>query len=105
MAVSYKKRKEERIKLARKEEADDSKIFQLPYIDSVKSGKSQLRQMISYLYSLYVNGEISEKGFQVLVEQACRVFVETEIEKRMNAYLERKILAMLNRLSSEDIEI
>lgn len=105
MAVSYKKRKEERIKLATKEYADDSKIFSLPYIDSKKSGKSHLRQVILYLYNLYKNGEISKNGFEVLVEHACMVFVQTEAEKRLSAYLERKILAMLNRLSSEDIEI
>jgi len=102
MAVSYKKRKEERIKLARKEEADESKIFQLPYIDGGNSGKSHLRQVILYLYSLYKNGEISKNGFEVLVEHACMVFVKTEAEKRLSAYLERKLLDLLNRLSSED---
>jgi len=102
MTLSDKKGREELIKLAAKEEAEDSMRLQLPYIYAVKSGKSNLRQVIAYLSSLYANGEISEKGFEVLVEQACMVFVETEIENRLSAYLERKLLDLLNRLSSED---
>ena len=102
MALSDKKGREELIKLAAKEEAEDSMILQLPYIYAVKSGKSNLRKVISYLYSLYANGEISENGFEVLVEQACRVFVETEIENRLSAYIEEKVLDMLNMFSSED---
>ncbi len=66
-----------------------------------KSSKGELAKDIAYLSQLYSSGEISEKAFENLVEKACQLFVEVEVERRLSAYLEHKIIRLLHKLTSE----
>ena len=59
-------------------------------------------RLFSYLAHLHTTGEISEKAFESLVEYACELFVEAEVERRLGAYLEKKLFGLLDKLTSDD---
>lgn len=55
----------------------------------------KLKGSLSYFSYLYANGEISGQAFEALVRDACSIFIENEVEERLQEALERKLLHFL----------
>ncbi|HEY9848569.1 MAG TPA: hypothetical protein V6D28_03855 [Leptolyngbyaceae cyanobacterium] len=76
------------------------------------SNLERLKIVISYFSYLNANGEISDKAFKTLVRYACSIFIENEVELRVEEVLEQKVLQLwqtkmsstLEQLLSQDIE-
>jgi hypothetical protein len=64
----------------------------------------KLKGSLSYFSYLYANGEISDKAFDALVRQACSIFIENEVEERLQEALERRLLQFLHSKLSSFIE-
>jgi len=52
---------------------------------------NRLRQTIAYLSYLYAEGEISDRAFEVLVNYACSMFIDQEVERRIQNLLAEKL--------------
>jgi hypothetical protein len=53
---------------------------------------NKLRQTIAYLARLYAEGEISEHTFEVSVNYACSLFIDQEVERRIQTLISEKLL-------------
>ncbi|MBD1920521.1 hypothetical protein H6F77_05390 [Microcoleus sp. FACHB-831] len=51
-----------------------------------------LKGSLSYFSYLHAKGEISDKTFEYLVRYACSIFIENEVEERVQDALERKLM-------------
>ena len=56
----------------------------------------KLKIVISYFSYLNAKGEISEQAFKELVSYACSIFIENELESRVEEVLEKKSIRFLN---------
>ncbi|QLE56760.1 hypothetical protein [Nostoc sp. TCL26-01] len=63
-------------------------------IDFSSSNFSRLKSIIAFFSYLNMNGEISDEAFTSLVRYACSIFVENEIESRVNFTFEKKIISL-----------
>ncbi|MBH8573270.1 hypothetical protein I8752_09615 [Nostocaceae cyanobacterium CENA369] len=67
----------------------------------------KLKGALSYFSHLHTTGEISDKAFETLVNHACSIFIENEVEFRVNEVIERKVIQFLNSkfsVPTEEIE-
>lgn len=55
---------------------------------------NRLRQTITYLSYLYSEGEISDRAFEVLVNYACSMFIDQEVERRIQHLLAEKLTGL-----------
>lgn len=68
------------------------------------SNLERLKIVISYFSYLNANGEISDKAFKALVRYACSIFIENEVESRVEEVLEQKLIRFLNTSFSSSLE-
>ncbi|OUL23290.1 hypothetical protein BV378_21640 [Nostoc sp. RF31YmG] len=52
----------------------------------------RLKSIVSYFSYLNKNGEISDRAFEALVHYACSIFIENELEARVQTVVEQKII-------------
>ncbi|RUR77142.1 hypothetical protein ACF3DV_02530 [Chlorogloeopsis fritschii PCC 9212] len=67
----------------------------------------KLKEVLSYFSYLHNNREINDQAFESLVRYACSIFIEQELEVRIQETLERKLMQFLYSKfsdSTEDIE-
>ena len=64
----------------------------------------KLKIVISYFSYLNAKGEISEQAFKALVRYACSIFIENELESRVEEVLEKKSIRFLNTNFSFTLE-
>jgi hypothetical protein len=89
-----------------------TKIAQSTFKKGVVSSPSSFRELnleklegsLSYFSYLYANGEISDKAYKVLVRHACSIFIENEVEERIQEALERKLMQFWRSKFSSAIE-
>lgn len=56
------------------------------------SNMIRLKGILSYFSYLNINGEISDEAFEALVRYACSIFIENELEERVQFALEQKVM-------------
>ena len=64
--------------------------------EATKLNKEKFKVVVSYFYSLYKKGEISERLLEFLIREACANFIETEVEDRIQATLDRQFMQLFN---------
>jgi hypothetical protein len=85
--------KEQKIEGVVKSEDYISRLFSTPKTLEFRSlNAKNLKGLLSYLTYLYTEGEISEKAFEALVRHAYSIYVENEIEGRIQKMLKRDLL-------------
>ena len=52
---------------------------------------ASLKEVVSYFAALNSTGELSDRAFKAAVYAACVIFIENEIEQRIEAGVERKL--------------
>lgn len=60
------------------------------YLTSLNVEK--LKSVLSYFSYLQSTGEISDKAFETLVSYACSIFIENEVEAKVQQVLDRKFM-------------
>lgn len=55
-----------------------------------------LQKTIAYFSCLYAQGEITEKALEALVCYVCSVFIENEIDNRIQMLFEQKMTALFS---------
>ncbi|WGV27044.1 hypothetical protein [Halotia branconii] len=70
-----------------------SKEVGLNDVDFSSSNMIRLKGILSYFSYLNINGEISDEAFEALVRYACSVFIENELEERVQFALEQKVMS------------
>lgn len=55
----------------------------------------KLKGVLSYFSYLYKSGEINDKILEVLIKYACSIYIENEIEIRIEETLEAKLLQFI----------
>ncbi|WP_026735659.1 hypothetical protein [Fischerella sp. PCC 9605] len=86
---------------------DSSKISIASNRNLTRLNVEKLKGVLSYFSYLHKSGEISDKAFEALVRYACSIFIENEVELRIQDALEEKILKFLTSklyTSTEEIE-
>lgn len=63
-----------------------------------------LKGTLSYFSHSYSKGEISDKAFEALVRYACAIFIENEVEERVQEALEHKLTQFWNSKLSPALE-
>lgn len=51
-----------------------------------------LKGILSYISHLHTSGDISDKAREALVRYACSIFIENEVEERVQEAIESKLL-------------
>jgi len=65
-----------------------------------ESNLERLKIALSYFSYLKRQGTIEEQTFEVLVKYACSLFIENEVEEKIESVLERKLMQFFDsRLS------
>ncbi|MCP4134379.1 MAG: hypothetical protein GY754_25620 [bacterium] len=60
-----------------------------------KINKYRLKGMIGYLNKLKKDGFINDEQFTELIEQSCLIFVENELEKKVEKPLNEKLISAM----------
>ncbi|MBD2039291.1 hypothetical protein H6F56_01220 [Microcoleus sp. FACHB-672] len=68
------------------------------------SNLERLKIVISYFSYLNAKGEISDQALKALVRYACSIFIENEVESRVEAVLEQKLSQFWNTNFSSSLE-
>jgi hypothetical protein len=55
-----------------------------------------LQETIAYFSYLYTQGEITEKALEALVSYACSVFIENEMESRIQMIFKQKLTSLFS---------
>lgn len=63
-----------------------------------------LKGVLSYFSYLHAKGEISDKALEALVRYACAIFIENEVEERVQKAMERKLAQFWKSKFSPSIE-
>ena len=63
-----------------------------------------LKGTLSYFSQLHSKGEISDQAFEALVRYACAIFIENEVEERVQEALEHKLTQFWNLKLSPALE-
>lgn len=61
-----------------------------------ESNLERLKITLSYLSYLKLQGTIEDRTFEVLVKYACSLFLENEVEEKIESALERKLMQFLD---------
>lgn len=69
-----------------------SKDIKLANVDFSASNLARLQSQLSFFSYLNINGEISDQAFEALVRYACSIFIENEVEARVQNALEEKFI-------------
>ncbi len=81
-----------------------SKDIQLTNADFSASNLVRLQSQLSFFSHLNINGEISDRAFEALVRYACSIFIENEVEGRVQNALEQKFINFWESKLSSAIE-
>lgn len=85
--------KERRFEEAAKPEDYVSRLLSEQQTSKFRSlNAKNLKGLLSYLSYLYTEGEISDKAFESLVRHAYSVYVENEIEAKIQKMLKQHLL-------------
>lgn len=69
-----------------------SKDIELANVDFSASNLVRLQSQLSFFSYLNINGEISDQTFEALVRYACSIFIENEVEARVQNAFEQKFI-------------
>lgn len=81
-----------------------SKDIELTNVDFSASNLVRLKSLLSFFSYLNMNGEISDRAFEALVRYACSIFIENEVEARVQNALEQKFINFWESKLSSAIE-
>ncbi|AFY69694.1 hypothetical protein Pse7367_1403 [Thalassoporum mexicanum PCC 7367] len=60
-----------------------------------KLDTKNLRATLDYFSHLYAEGEISQSALEELIAYACSIFIETEVERRLNKEINKRFKDVL----------
>lgn len=72
-----------------------SKGVEFTNTDFPASNLVRLKRILSFFSYLNTKGEISDESCQALVRYACSIFIENEVEERVQAALEQRLIIFL----------
>lgn len=76
----------------------------LNHSEFTASNLARLKIAISFFSYLNTKGEISDRAFKALVRYACSIFIDNEVELRVEELLDKKILQLWETKLSSALE-